>query len=138
MPPLLLKLWREQHPKGHEQTNLDFKAQRPIATPVPLFEGTLISAGSVTHPASLTVSLQSGLPQTAEVLIILPFQRVTRRAQIKSTQGSAVSVEQDPSLNRTLHSYAPDEIDPVLPSASWHRKQPQPQSNLSNDRPLLD
>jgi len=26
MPPLLLELWREQHPKGHEQTALDFHA----------------------------------------------------------------------------------------------------------------
>lgn len=25
MPPLLLALWREQHPKGHEQKALDFK-----------------------------------------------------------------------------------------------------------------
>ena len=25
MPPLLLELWREQHPKGHEQTALDFR-----------------------------------------------------------------------------------------------------------------
>jgi hypothetical protein len=26
LPPLLLELWREQHPFGHEQTALDFKA----------------------------------------------------------------------------------------------------------------
>ena len=25
MPPLLLKLWREQHPDGHEQRNFDFR-----------------------------------------------------------------------------------------------------------------
>jgi hypothetical protein len=25
MPTLLLVLWREQHPKGHEQKTLDFK-----------------------------------------------------------------------------------------------------------------
>jgi hypothetical protein len=25
MPPLLLELWQEQHPEGHEQTALDFK-----------------------------------------------------------------------------------------------------------------
>jgi 5-methylcytosine-specific restriction endonuclease McrA len=25
MPPLLLQLWREQHPDGHEQTTLDFR-----------------------------------------------------------------------------------------------------------------
>jgi 5-methylcytosine-specific restriction endonuclease McrA len=25
MPPLLLELWREQHPEGHEQTALDFR-----------------------------------------------------------------------------------------------------------------
>jgi hypothetical protein len=32
MPPLLLELWREQHPLSHEQTALDFK----IACAVPL------------------------------------------------------------------------------------------------------
>jgi hypothetical protein len=26
MPPLLLELWREQHPKGHEQTLAEFLA----------------------------------------------------------------------------------------------------------------
>jgi 5-methylcytosine-specific restriction endonuclease McrA len=39
MPPLLLKLWREQHPKGHEQTTLNFKVKDPAAAAfVPLFE----------------------------------------------------------------------------------------------------
>ncbi len=28
MPPLLLELWREQHPKGHEQTNLVFDVKK--------------------------------------------------------------------------------------------------------------
>ena len=37
MPPLLLALWREQHPNGHEQTLLNF-AQLPKAlASVPLF-----------------------------------------------------------------------------------------------------
>jgi hypothetical protein len=36
MPPLLLKLWREQHPLGHEQTALDFNANFPAATSAPL------------------------------------------------------------------------------------------------------
>ena len=37
-PELLRILWREQHPEGHEQTNLDFKVQSPAAEAVPLFE----------------------------------------------------------------------------------------------------
>jgi 5-methylcytosine-specific restriction endonuclease McrA len=37
MPPLLLELWREQHPLGHEQTALDFKASFPVAKSAPLF-----------------------------------------------------------------------------------------------------
>ena len=47
MPPLLLELWREQHPLGYEQTALDFKASFPADSekllhrnpyvPVPLF-----------------------------------------------------------------------------------------------------
>jgi hypothetical protein len=37
MPPLLLELWREQHPKGHEQTMLDYTVKTPEARSVPLF-----------------------------------------------------------------------------------------------------
>jgi 5-methylcytosine-specific restriction endonuclease McrA len=37
MPPLLLQLWREVHPEGHEQTALDFNPLRPLVKAVPLF-----------------------------------------------------------------------------------------------------
>lgn len=37
MNPLLLRLWREQHPRGHEQTALDFRPSKPVARHVPLF-----------------------------------------------------------------------------------------------------
>jgi hypothetical protein len=30
-PPLLLVLWREQHPEGHEQTYIDFNVRKPPA-----------------------------------------------------------------------------------------------------------
>jgi hypothetical protein len=40
MPPLLLELWREQHPLGHEQTALDFKANFPAAQSASLFRET--------------------------------------------------------------------------------------------------
>jgi hypothetical protein len=40
MPPLLLELWREQHPLGHEQIALDFKASLPVAKSAPLFRET--------------------------------------------------------------------------------------------------
>jgi len=35
-PPLLLVLWREQHPQGHEQTYIDFNVRKPPALSVPL------------------------------------------------------------------------------------------------------
>ena len=35
-PPLLLVLWREQHPEGHEQTYLDSNVRKPRAQSVPL------------------------------------------------------------------------------------------------------
>lgn len=38
MPPLLLTLWREQHPKGLEQTALNFAVRKQPATTVPMFE----------------------------------------------------------------------------------------------------
>lgn len=37
VPPLLLELWREQHPKGHEQVQLDFTSRRPAAKLILLF-----------------------------------------------------------------------------------------------------
>ena len=37
MPPLLLELWREQHPLGHEQIALDFKFNFQAAKSTPLF-----------------------------------------------------------------------------------------------------
>jgi hypothetical protein len=37
MPPLLLELWREQHPRGHEQTVLNFSQPPKAAARVPLF-----------------------------------------------------------------------------------------------------
>lgn len=38
MPPLLLELWREQHPKGHEQVQLNFTLKSQAPKPVRLFE----------------------------------------------------------------------------------------------------
>ena len=35
-PPLLLELWREQPPEGHEQRYLDFNVRKPAARNVPL------------------------------------------------------------------------------------------------------
>jgi hypothetical protein len=37
MPPLLLQLWREQHPNRHEQIMIDFTIREPPAEPVALF-----------------------------------------------------------------------------------------------------
>ena len=37
MPPLLLLLWREQHPDGHEQVMIDFTVREIPAEPVALF-----------------------------------------------------------------------------------------------------
>jgi len=37
MPPLLLQLWREQHPKGYEQTALNFRARCTAAVPIQAF-----------------------------------------------------------------------------------------------------
>ncbi len=42
MAPLLLELWREQHPRGHEQPAFDFRAQPPAAVPVPLIPGEAV------------------------------------------------------------------------------------------------
>jgi hypothetical protein len=52
MPPLLLELWREQHPLGHEQTALDFKASFPVAKSVPLVGETAPQEATRTTPFS--------------------------------------------------------------------------------------
>jgi hypothetical protein len=36
MTPLLLELWREQHPGGHEQVMLAFDTREPATQAVPL------------------------------------------------------------------------------------------------------
>ena len=36
-PPLLIELWREQHPSGHEQAQLDFRLRAVPPSQVPLF-----------------------------------------------------------------------------------------------------
>lgn len=36
MPPLLVRLWREQHPRGHEQIALDFRPRKTEARHVAL------------------------------------------------------------------------------------------------------
>ncbi len=36
MPALLLELWREQHPNGHEQRVISFENTGTVAVPVPL------------------------------------------------------------------------------------------------------
>jgi hypothetical protein len=35
LPPLLLELWREQHPEAQEQTVLNFKGRKPVTAAVP-------------------------------------------------------------------------------------------------------
>ena len=52
MSPLLLELWREQHPLGHEQTALDFKANFPAAKSAPLFKETALLEDTPTKPFS--------------------------------------------------------------------------------------
>jgi hypothetical protein len=37
-PEFLRVLWREQHPRGHEQTSLDFSIQLPVERVIPLFD----------------------------------------------------------------------------------------------------
>ena len=37
MPPILLQLWREQHPDGHELVMIDFAVRKMPAEPLALF-----------------------------------------------------------------------------------------------------
>ena len=43
MPPLLLHLWREQHPRGHEQVQLDFTMKKTPVKLISLFEKTPVN-----------------------------------------------------------------------------------------------
>ena len=48
-----------------------------------------VPARSVTHPATLPIALQNSLTQAAEVLLILPLERITGLAK---THGKDLSV----------------------------------------------
>jgi hypothetical protein len=54
MPPLLLDLWREQHPKGHEQVQLNFTAKRPPAKLFALFEDEMDRAANLRRRSGST------------------------------------------------------------------------------------
>ncbi len=41
MPPLLLELWREQHPEAHEQVQLDFTSKLASRTGLSTEENTM-------------------------------------------------------------------------------------------------
>ena len=86
-------------------------------------DGTLIPSRGVTHPAPLAVPLQNGLSQAAEVLIILPFQRVTGRAQTKSKDLPIPARAMQRALNWTLHSYAPDEDRPLFAAPGFLERE---------------
>lgn len=53
-PPLLRVLWREQHPKAHEQTPLDFSEKKPAAKLTRLF-GEEVEEWSTNHNISTLI-----------------------------------------------------------------------------------
>lgn len=53
MPPLLLMLWREQHPTGHEQVQLNFNVSTPPACSVPLLAESIVELDSTPPIAAL-------------------------------------------------------------------------------------
>jgi hypothetical protein len=67
----------------------------------------LVPARSVTDPAAIAVSLQYGLAQAAEILLILPFQGVAGRTQAegKNLLSPAWTVKR--ALNSFCHFPAP-------------------------------
>ena len=58
-------------------------------------DGALIPARCVTDPAAIAVSLQNGLTQAPEILLILSFQCVAGRAK---SQGQNLGI-----ATRTMH-----------------------------------
>lgn len=44
-------------------------------------DGAFVTIGSITDAAAIAVALQNRFTQTAEILLILPFQRVAGRAE---------------------------------------------------------
>ena len=52
--------------------------------PVVNNDGSLVTTGRVTDTSAAPVSLQNRFAQTAEVLLILPLQRVASRAHSKA------------------------------------------------------
>jgi hypothetical protein len=75
--------------------------------PVMNDDRSLVSARSVTDPAAIAVSLQNGLTQAAEILLILPFQRVAGCTQAQSQDLCVSAWAVHHPLNETCHFPAP-------------------------------
>jgi hypothetical protein len=78
-PPLLLVLWREQHPEGHEQTYIDFNVRKPPAQSVPLnFAAIRAVSHEVRGPriASLSRCKREDIEASARAVEPAPSNRI--------------------------------------------------------------
>ena len=80
---------------------------RPAGYPVVDDDGPLVTTGSVTDAATVAITLQNRFPQSIEILLILPFQRVAGRAQSQSQDLGVSAWAVHHPLNKTCHFPAP-------------------------------
>ena len=82
--------------------------------PVVNDDGALVATGSITDPATVAVTLQNRFAQAAEILLILPFQRVAGRAQSKGQDLWLPAWTVHHPLSETCHF-------PALPGSAFAR-----------------
>jgi hypothetical protein len=81
MPPLLLQLWREQHPDGHEQVMIDFTVREMPAEPMALFPEekrawAIWSFGTNPLYIRLIIRLKLFIMSSIQFRFISPFLRL--------------------------------------------------------------
>ena len=81
MPPLLLQLWREQHPDGHEQTTLDFRERLVLSQREPSF----VEPSLIDRRLTLSFRFQGGVEACSQCWKVrcgsVPFQLLNRTKQ---------------------------------------------------------
>ncbi len=70
-------------------------------------DGSLVTTGSITDAATIAVTLQNRFAQAAEILLILPFQRVAGRAQSQGQDLGVSARAVHHPLRETRHFPAP-------------------------------
>ncbi len=80
---------------------------RPTRHPMMYGDGTLVSSRDTADAATVAIALKDRLPQSSEVLLILPLQRVAGRTQAQSKHLRVPARAMHDPLTAAFHYPAP-------------------------------